>query len=59
MNKVRVVYGMSNWPEEPGKEFSITEVRANETDGQAFARARKLYSNSIALIIKEINKESP
>lgn len=53
---VRMVFGVSDWPEEYGKEFEICEVRPGETDDQAIARARKSYSPDLECVIREVSE---
>lgn len=49
---MRKVYGISDWPEEDGKEFEIFAVRDGETDEEAIARARAAYKPDLQCVIR-------
>ena len=54
----KVVYGISNWPEELNKKFEIFDVKEGETEEDAIKRAKKAYSEDLECyieIIPEIN----
>lgn len=50
----RVVFGVSDWPEEYGKEFAIVVIKEGETDEEAIARARAFYSDELECVIREV-----
>lgn len=52
----RVVFGISDWPENMGEEFAIFQVRVGETDEEAIERAREAYDSDTECIIREIEE---
>lgn len=49
----RMVFGVSDWPEEFGLEFEIVEVLSGESDADAIARARSHYNPDLECFVKE------
>lgn len=47
------VYGISDWPEEQGKEFEIFIEKEFESIEDAIDAAKKAYSEELEVIVKE------
>lgn len=53
----RVVFGISDWPEELGHEFPIIEIIDGESDEDAVNRARIYYDSKLECVIKEVGDQ--
>jgi hypothetical protein len=49
----KVVMAISDWPED--SDFTVTEVRSNETEADAIQRAKELYSDNMEFYIVEVS----
>ena len=49
----KIVMGVSDWPEDLGKEFEICSVMEGETDDEAIIRAKSYYSPDLECFISE------
>ena len=50
---VKVVVGISDWPETQGEHFDICKVKPHESDTEAIARAKLNYEPSLECVIEE------
>ena len=48
------VYGVSDWPEEMGKEFEIFIEKEFESAEDAAKAAKEKYHESLEVIVKEV-----
>ena len=48
------VYGVSDWPEEMGKEFEIFIEKEFASVGEAVKAAKETYCEDLEIIIKEV-----
>jgi hypothetical protein len=44
---MKMVVGISDWPESVGEEFDIFPVKPNESDDEAIKRAKNSYDDSL------------
>lgn len=54
IEKRRVVFGATDWPEADAQDFEITDVRLGEADEDAISRAKKAYSDDLECYIKDV-----
>ena len=51
---MKMVCGVSDWPETIGELFEICPVREDESDEAAIARAKELYSQDLEWVVKSV-----